>query len=268
MVSLVIATVIVGVVFAGLVFLIQDSLIYHPRRYTEDYFENLKRTGGEELAFQADQGKQFVYVIPPKTGAPPEEVWLCFSGNGGTALDWAVHFYPHPEEDAFLLIDYPGYGQSEGEPSPKAIEETILGAVTAYLARTGGKMKELRPKLRVFGHSIGAASALIAARELGAEKAVLISPFGRMKDLIAPPLRPLLRHRFDNVESLERIADSGLTFKADVFHGTRDSVIPYSMAVSLSEDFPSMITLHAVEGAGHNDILDAAAGEIAAAMGE
>ena len=80
-----------------------------------------------ELNYETSEGKQLAYYVPPRdesfSGVP--RVWVLFPGNASLALDWLKFIALAPErDDAFLLMDYPGYGGCEGSPSPASIQES------------------------------------------------------------------------------------------------------------------------------------------------
>src|SRR5438270_4522219 len=91
----------------------QHSMVYHPRSYDESYAYALPGNG-VELTYTVASAKYCAYHIAG-TKRLPKRLWLAFCGNGSLALDWTtiLRDYP-PYGDAFLLIDYPGYGKNEG----------------------------------------------------------------------------------------------------------------------------------------------------------
>ncbi|MDB6116476.1 MAG: alpha/beta hydrolase [Verrucomicrobiaceae bacterium] len=249
-----------------LLLLFQEKLIYHSRGYDAAF---LRGVNGRPLAFTTSQGKQVAWLAP-QLHAPPEHVWLVFCGNGTVALDFEGYFGNSKlSGDQFVLFDYPSYGQCEGTPSPKTIRESIQALVPAVAANLGLTVDELRPKLRVFGHSLGCASALMAMEAYGIKNGVLVAPFTSMlamgQRVVGWPMCNLLRHRFDNVAALERLKAVG-GVHLHVFHGTADEVIPVAMGRELGERFPGLIQFEAVQGARHNDIIETDRRSILAAM--
>src|SRR3712207_8818864 len=63
-----------------------------------------------------------LFPYPPLFRSPrgaeqgiPERIWVAFPGNGSLALDWLAFVARDPNPaNAYLLVDYPGYGRSEG----------------------------------------------------------------------------------------------------------------------------------------------------------
>jgi pimeloyl-ACP methyl ester carboxylesterase len=67
-----------------------------------------------------------------------------------------IQTIPNPALD--LLIDYPGYGISDGKPNPCSILESSEHALQSLLKKKSGAAGAARPC--VLGHSLGGAAAL------------------------------------------------------------------------------------------------------------
>lgn len=261
------------VILTPVIFLLgcQSSLIYHPNPYHAEYETMLREAGGGRVTFTTSQGGQTAFYIPPRTAAAglPRTIWLCFGGNGSLALDW-LHFTGAWDENfAYLLVDYPSYGDCEGKPTPASIRESGKAAVAALAHHLGATQAELRPQLVMLGHSLGCAASLMAAEDLDVRRGVLISPFTTMTDMgrivLGWPLCHLNLHRFDNRKTLRHIAARGGA-KFIIFHGSGDEVIPAHMGRELAVAHPQVVEFHEVPGAHHNDILSLVRGRIGQAM--
>src|SRR5260370_10677507 len=91
----------------------QHWMVYHPRPYDESYAYAFP-ANGVEINYTVATAKYFAYYIPA-TAPFPKRLWIAFCGNGSLALDWTTilrEYWAH--DDAFLLIDYPGYGKNGG----------------------------------------------------------------------------------------------------------------------------------------------------------
>lgn len=245
-------------VFAGLavmLLLFQSCMIYHPRGYEALFIESRH---AEPLRYTTSQGEQVSWIRNP-SGAGL--VWLVFAGNGTRALDLVDYFERVPElqNDVFVHVDYPAYGKCEGRPSPAAISESIQVMLPTLATRLNVKPAALQTRLRVFGHSLGAAAALIAMDEHKIHRGVLIAPFASMMSMarlrVGWPLCELLHHRFDNEAAISRLQARG-GCRLEVIHGTADEVIPQAQSADLAAKFPAIVTYHAVPGAFHNQILN------------
>src|SRR2546430_17667662 len=91
----------------------QLLIVYPPRPYDESYAYAFP-ANGIEINYTVATAKYCAYYIPA-TAPFPKRLWIAFCGNGSLALDWTTilrEYWAH--DDAFLLIDYPGYGENGG----------------------------------------------------------------------------------------------------------------------------------------------------------
>lgn len=238
----------------------QSSLIYHPNPYGARHEKMLRDAQGTRVSFTTSQGTQTAFYIPPQTRAPglPRTIWLCFGGNGALALDWLHFTGAWDERFAYLLVDYPSYGDCAGKPTPGSIRESSKAAFKALVQHLHTTSEELQPRIAVLGHSLGSAAALMAADDLEARRAVLISPFTSMTDMgrtvLGWPLCHLNLHRFNNHKTLRHVATRAGA-RIVIFHGAADEVIPARMGRELAVAHPLAVTFHEIPEAHHNDIL-------------
>jgi uncharacterized protein len=254
--------VILLVGLVSLVVVFQDRFIYFPPRYSPAQLEEAKASGVQELRFYTSQGNQVAFFWRNEdTGTTPQNVWLLFGGNGDVALAWMdlVRSLANPHT-AYLLIDYPGYGSCAGRPNPQTILENSERALQTLLEKKGWKLAA--QNLCVLGHSLGGAAALQFAAKHHTRKILLASTFTSMDDMVRAqihvPLGRLLRHRFDNVASLEKILSQNHVPEIYIFHGQADEIIPPKMGRALAQLDPIRIKFFEIPKAGHNDIIQMA----------
>ncbi len=257
MATIVVLTILAfGALWLSYLYVAQESLIYYPRRYSEEELAMVS-AAVERLEFETSQGSQTAFLIAPRD--EEGKMVLVFGGNAMTALDW-VDLLPVPGRpgDGFLLIDYPGYGLCEGRPSPGSIDDSVAAAMQSCAAHLGTSEAQLKERLAVIGISIGSAVALNAAFHHEIKSITLLAPFTSLQEMAARAVGSLfshmVRHRFDNRARLEAILARGKA-RITIIHGDRDEVIPITMGRELAEMDPERIAFHAVPGAGHNDLL-------------
>jgi hypothetical protein len=250
-----------GLILFGLISLLvlfQHRFIYFPLRYSPKQLEAARAAGVQEVKFRTRQGSQVAFFWKEgEAKTAPDNLWLVFGGNGDVALAWLtlLRAFPNPRS-GYLLIDYPGYGICEGNPTPETILETSQRALQTLLETEGWKMGP--DSLSVLGHSLGGAAALqFAARNL-VRKIVVVSTFTTMDEMVRTqiriPLGRLLRHRFDNVASLKAILSRKDVPEICIFHGEADEIIPPRMGQALAAIDPSRIMFSEIPGARHNDV--------------
>ena len=148
-----------------------------------------------------------------------------------------------------LLVDYRGYGRSQGQPSETGLYRDGMAMYAAALTRG------YRPEqIVVFGRSLGAAVAIEVARQQPAGAVILETPFLSIPSL-ARALYPwvprvLVRSQFDNAAKIQHVLAPKL-----MVHGDRDEVVPLAHGQRLFELAPEPKRFVLIPGAGHNDLV-------------
>lgn len=255
--------IVLGLAIALL--LLQCKLIYHPRGYSE---EETKLCALERVSYATTQGRQVCWI---DQGSTEGLIWLVFAGNGTRALDLAGYFrhVAKMDRDTLVHVDYPAYGECEGRPTPASIRESVKALLPALASHWQTTPEALRPRLRVFGHSLGCAAALMAMEEHGVKRGTLVAPFYSMMDMarhtVGWPLCCLLHHRFDNAAALHHLQSTG-NCQLEVLHGSADEVIPQSQSAKLAQEFPAIISYRVIRQGRHNTIFSTDRDSIVAAM--
>lgn len=255
----------------GLISCAQSRLIYFPRPYEKTTVAQWRTTvGGRTIDYETSQGKQRAFLQGNLTS--PRNLWIFCGGNGTIALDWADWLKLHaPKQDTWLLIDYPGYGDCSGSASPSAIRESIRTVVPEAAKQLGWSGAPAPERLRFFGHSLGAAAALIGASEFGIQRGVILTPFTSTMDMAGHmtklPVGFLVYHRFDNEARLRELAARG-PGSVIIFHGTDDEAIPVEMGRKLAEQQKDIARLIEIPGGMHNTLQETNAEDISRALEE
>ena len=263
-------TTLVALGFMGLLAGCQSRLIYHPSPYLNGEPAAFVARGGQRVDFTTEEGNQSAWLIPPRDGKRVDHLWIVCSGNFARALDMEPFCRSLPfEGDAYLLVDYPGYGECQGSPHPSRIRDSLRALIPLAAKRLDLETAEIAERTCVFGHSLGCAAGLIAAEEFGLRRAVLLAPFTSTMEMagvmLRQPLGFLVWHRFDNREGLAAMQKhSG---RAWIFHGTADNIVPPAMSITLAQEFAGTVTRQEISGAGHNDLFRSGTSLIIAAMG-
>lgn len=168
-------------------------------------------------------------------------------GNGEIIDHWShlLEWYATRGVSA-LLVEYRGYGRSEGEPSARKIGDDLLGFHEMLVDRP-----EVDADRLIFhGRSLGGGALCLLAREAEPAALILQSTFTSLAELArhhfyVPSF--LLRDEFDN---LSYLATTRLPVL--ITHGSEDSVVPVEHARRLHEATPNSVLVE-IEGRGHND---------------
>jgi pimeloyl-ACP methyl ester carboxylesterase len=263
-------------VFCVGLFLMQHRMIYpNPRSYSSEFLQSL---GSDYVAleYKTSAGVQRAFYVQPKDALPgdigslPQHIWFLFNGMGGLALGWRSFIEKFPADDVgFVLIDYPGFGSSQGEASPETTDESAKNAL-AELARIYKVSPEIiEQRLSVLGVSFGTGPAAQFAAARPISKVVLVSPFSSLFDAAcdrwAKPLCYLLRYHYETADRLAELLLRREPPRIYIFHGERDGTLKVENARRLAQVSPERITYHEYPEEGHG-VLFSKENEIFAAM--
>jgi uncharacterized protein len=247
----------------------QSKLIYFPHPYSQGATAGWQQeTAGKPLDYTTSQGRQRAFLQGDLKS--PRNLWIVCAGNGSLALDWSEWLQTHaPKEDAWLLVDYPGYGDCQGNPTPGRIRENLKTVVPLAWREIRGAAALDSSQLRFFGHSLGSAACMLASTEFSIQRGVLLTPFtstmAMSQHMTGLPLGPLVWHRFDNAARLAELAARGPGAVA-ILHGSADEAIPVSMSRTLAAECKDVVHLLEIPEGRHNTLPQTHAPEITAAL--
>ena len=185
------------------------------------------------------------YLPHPKA----EKTVLFFHGNGGNISHRGDSIYIfHKLKFNVLIIDYLGYGESEGSPSEQGLYLSA-DAAWQYLIATKNIKAD---NIIIFGRSLGGAVAVDLASRVKAGGLILESTFSSVRDFVEiafPILSPFiyLRYSFDSLSKIKNISAPTL-----VIHSPEDGVIPFELGVKLFKGLNTEKDFLEIRGS-HND---------------
>jgi pimeloyl-ACP methyl ester carboxylesterase len=161
-------------------------------------------------------------------GDGPEPTVVFAHGNGELIEDWQDEMEGLRRAGVnALLVEFPGYGFSEGEPSREALREAFAEAFD-WLVEDAHVAPE---RFVAYGRSIGggAAADLAIDRPVGALalQSTFTSTAAMAREMLLPGF--LVRDRFDNRRAVADFSGPVL-----LLHGLDDDVISYSHALGLA----------------------------------
>lgn len=223
-----------------------DRIVFQPsvgRDFRPEQFD----LAGEEVRIATEDGVSLHAFFLPAPGA--SRALLFLHGNAGNAS----HRLPNAAElvrlgTHVLLLDYRGYGLSEGSPSEAGVYRDARAGL-AYLRELRGLPEE---RIVVFGRSLGAAVAVDLARDRALAGMVLESAFTSAADVARGSFGPLgawlARGHFDAARRITQVR-CPLLF----FHGDRDDIVAIELGRRLFALAPEPKAFEVIPGAGHND---------------
>ena len=175
-----------------------------------------------------------------------QTVWLMMHGNGGQAADRDYVLNRMSDGDSLYVLEYPGYGLREGNPSMESMNRAASEAYQLLRRRSPNT------PVCVLGESIGSGPACALAQEkVAPDKIVLVVPFDSLVSVASRrfyflPVRLMLRDAWNNVEKLRNYSGP-----VDIFGAADDAIIPIEHAKALATKIPAAHFV-AISG-GHND---------------
>jgi pimeloyl-ACP methyl ester carboxylesterase len=231
-------------IYAALMFALQRRLAFPGTSRQSPRTAAAAPPGVRQVWLGASFGRvEAWFVGSPQPSAAPTIVFA--HGNGELIEDWQ----PAMEDVAkaginALLVEFPGYGHSQGSPSRAAIRE-VFGLGYDWLVAEGGVARD---RIVAYGRSIGGGAATDLTRDRPIRALVLQSTFSSAMRMAREMFLPgfLVRDRFDNARAVAEFGGPVL-----LMHGVADEVIPYAHAVTLASTRPGLEVTQIA--CGHND---------------
>lgn len=185
-----------------------------------------------------------------KPPGPPAPLLLYYGGNaewvGARAANAAAW-----GERAMLLMDYRGYGASEGSP---AEADLVADALTIYDSVTQRPDVDGK-QVALFGRSLGTGVAVQVASQRPVQALVLVTPYDSVRAVAQArypvlPVGALIRHPFDSLSRAGALRMPALFLVAEA-----DTVIPPEHAWRLADAWGGPVERVGFPGRGHNDLV-------------
>ena len=192
--------------------------------------EHRKRLTDFYIVTENDKKVDAWFISPPGEELADRYPIIIFGHGNGELID-------HVLDEAFqyagwgfgvLLVEYPGYGRSEGKPSEKAITDVFVRAYDEVVAMTSADSD----KIIFMGRSLGGAVVSALSRQRKPAAMILCSTFKSLASFAvkfgAPPF--LMRDKFNTLAALSAYDGPVL-----IIHGKNDDIVPYSHGAALSK---------------------------------
>ena len=239
-------------VYAGIVALVyfrQSSLVYYPSVASASLLATPQHIGlaFEDVELVSDDGIRLHGWFVPADEA--RATLLFFHGNAGNIshrLD-SIAIFNRMKLDVFI-VDYRGYGLSDGWPSESGTYRDAEAAWT-YLVETREIDTE---RIIVFGRSLGASIAAWLASRQKPAALILESGFSSVPSMarrLYPylPVEWLSKFRYDTREYVANVACPVL-----VVHSRDDEIVPYDEGRLVFDAAPANRQFLELRG-GHNN---------------
>jgi len=219
----------------------QDGLIFNPHKLQEDYHFS----STNEVEIEVGEGV-FLNALWMRE-ANPKGAILYLHGNRGSnrrcrhqAMNMSNNGYD------ILMVDYRGYGKSDGEIYSQKQLYADVQKVYDYL-----KESYAEDQIIIAGYSLGSGMASYLAANNQPQQLVMIAPylnFYELKKRYVPVYIPnfLIKYPLDNATHVKSV-----NCPITLFHGTMDRVIPYNHSEELVKINPEAIKLITLNKESH-----------------
>lgn len=235
------------------VYLGQDALanesnaFFQPRVLTEVAAAQFEAPGVEPLAIPTSDGEILRGWLVRGSAEAKQPLVIYFGGSGSESsavLDHARLLAPW----SVALVNYRGFGQSTGKPTPA---HALSDALLVYDTLTTRPDVDAS-RISVIGYSLGTGVAVQVAGQRPVSGVVLFAPYESLKlaqpgaSPIYAPLQPIMKTYFSPAETAPRIRAPLLTLV-----GSDDTVFPPEVSRRLAAAWGGPSSVKIYEGEGH-----------------
>jgi pimeloyl-ACP methyl ester carboxylesterase len=204
----------------------------------------------QEISIDNNGVKLHGWVLNPgKT-----KVVIYFGGNSELVTHRSHYFETVFADYSVYLVNYRGYGNSEGDPSEAALFSDAL-AIYDHIRKN--HVSDAKVSITAYGRSLGSGVAVYLAANRELEQLILLTPYDSIAEVAQKlyplfPVRWLIKDRFDSASRAAEITIPVLIGSAEL-----DRVIALQHTLALRQRFTQTRVLYQqIKGAAHNDIID------------
>ena len=245
--------VIIFLLSCTVLFVFQHRFIFHPKpinqegikfiRTHKDRFKNVEITTQDSTKLcgwllqnqKKDSTNLLIYL-----GGNAEEV-SHLADEVARFKNWNV-----------ILMNYRGYGKSEGKPNEKKLYRDALEIFDNYTDKDGYKVQNVV----AMGRSLGTGVATYLAQERNLDGVILVSPYDKLGNIAQMrypffPVKLLLRYRFNSIKRAPHIEEP-----VKIVIGTEDQVVPPKYSHNLAEKWGGEVDISTIKNVGHLNIFN------------
>ena len=210
--------------FPVLIYFLQERMIFFPQPLSGDPLKANTGAAIEEVSLvSADQVRLHGWLVkaaPAQTATQTPAPLLIYFGGNAEEVSWLVASAGQYAGWSLLLVNYRGYGRSEGKPGEAELFADALQIYDYAAGRAQGG------RVAVMGRSLGSGVAVYLAAQRPVAGVILVSPYDSVESVakgIYPflPIGLMLKHRFDSQSRAP-----GMTVPLLCLVASADRVIP------------------------------------------
>jgi hypothetical protein len=184
--------------FPVLIYFLQERLIFFPQPLTQDPLRANTGAAIEEVSLVTnDQVTLRGWLVHATARQTPAPLLIYFGGNA-EEVSWLASSVGRYAGWSLLLVNYRGYGGSEGKPGEAAFFADALQIYDYAASRAEGG------RVALMGRSLGSGVAVYLAAQRPVAGVILVSPYDSIESVargVYPylPIGLMLKHRFDSL---------------------------------------------------------------------
>jgi len=220
----------------ALLYIVQRSLLYYPVAARDDIAR-------EEISFKNNEITLHGWIL----NSGQRKALIYFGGNSEDITDNINQLEDLFKNYTIYLINYRGYGKSQGKPTERGL---FSDAIAIY-----EQIQAHHSFISLMGRSLGSGVAMYLASKRDIEQLYLLTPYDSIVKVAQThypyfPVRHLLKDRFDSIIYAKNITTPSLIITAEF-----DQVIPLKHAQRLHQYLnKTTVTYHVIAGAEHNNL--------------
>lgn len=243
-----IGVVIVYCLILVVMYVYQSSLIFFPKKLTTEALGAVQaQTGVEYVTLNTkDNCNLRGWFVNSKMYKKPG--LLIYFGGNAEEVSWLIEDMKKINGWNVVLMNYRGYGQSEGIPGETELFSDSLEIYDYFLA------KEKPDQIVVMGRSLGTGVATYVAAKRKVSGVILVSPYDSITSVAKEnypylPVELLLKHKFD---SLSRANSIKAPLK--VIIAANDTTIPPKNSKTLANNWGGKAEVSLITNEDHNTV--------------
>jgi pimeloyl-ACP methyl ester carboxylesterase len=250
---MIIGLLIVIVALFVLFSILQERLIFYPQRISDKEAEILMKRNSrvEPISLKTHDNLTIRGWFLKNSSSSKSPLILYFGGNA-EEVSYLLDYAEKTKGWSWVLINYRGYGLSEGKPSETNLYRDAI-SLYDYFAKRDDIDKD---RIVIMGRSLGTGVATYLAQMRKTSAVILVSPYDSLVSVgksVFPflPVNLILRHRFDSLSRAPFI-----TVPLLVLVASDDNIIPVQYSRKLAEKWGAAYSLIIIKGEDHNTIHD------------
>ncbi|MCP4700696.1 MAG: alpha/beta hydrolase [Gammaproteobacteria bacterium] len=234
-----------------LLYFFQDYLLFHPRKISEEELAGIRRMyPGAEITLMTPDNIQLHGWYVKADGAEKSPLLIYFGGNAEEVSGRLFSDRIYLKGWSLLLVNYRGYGLSQGVPSEESFFKDALLIYDTFAGKDGVDGN----KIVTMGRSVGTGVAVYLAAQRPVKGLVLVSPYDSITSVAqnAYPYAPmpwLLKHPFDALSKAPAISAPMLALIAE-----NDRIIPHPHSEKLLAAWGGPTVRQIIADTDHNTI--------------